>query len=132
MEARKMAKLRVEDLKKIKESMKGTVTLRDGDYRVKIIVHMGTCGIAAGARKIMNAFLEKVQDSGATDVILTSSGCAGLCNHEPMITVEVKESAPIKYVNLDPEKAEKIFDEHVLKGNPVPDYALALGSETTY
>jgi NADP-reducing hydrogenase subunit HndB len=132
MEAIKMAKLRVEDLKKIKESMKGTVTLRDGDYRVKITVHMGTCGIAAGARKIMSTFLEKLEGSGATDVILTSSGCAGLCNHEPMITVEVKESAPIKYVNLDPEKAEKIFDEHVLKGNPVPDYALALGSETTY
>ena len=127
-----MAKLRVEDLKRIKESMKGTVTLRDGTYRVKITVHMGTCGIAAGARKIMGTFLEKLEGSGATDVILTSSGCAGLCNHEPMITVEVKESAPIKYVNLDTEKAEKIFDEHVMKGNPIPDYALALGSETTY
>ena len=127
-----MAKLRVEDLKKIKESMKGTVTLRDGTYRVKITVHMGTCGIAAGARKIMSTFLEKLEGSGATDVILTSSGCAGLCNREPMITVEVKESAPIKYVNLDPEKAERIFDEHVMKGHPITDYALALGSETTY
>jgi NADP-reducing hydrogenase subunit HndB len=132
MEARKMAKLRVEDLKKIKESMKGTVTLRDGGYRVKITVHMGTCGIAAGARKIMNTLLEKVQESGVTDVILTSSGCAGLCNHEPMMTVEAQESAPIKYVNLDSEKAEKIFDEHIMKGTPVADYALAVGSETTY
>ena len=127
-----MAKLRVEDLKKIKESMAGTVNIRAGAHRVKITVHMGTCGIAAGARKIMNTFLQKLEQSGATDVILTSSGCAGLCNHEPMITVEMKEAAPVKYVNLDTEKAERIFDEHVMKGNPVPDYALSVGSETTY
>ena len=127
-----MAKLRVEDLKKIKESMAGTVNLRDGAYRVKITVHMGTCGIAAGARKIMNAFLEELEKSGTTDIILASSGCAGLCNHEPMITVEVKESAPVKYVKLDPDKAARIFDEHILKGNPVPEYALSVGSETTY
>jgi NADP-reducing hydrogenase subunit HndB len=127
-----MAKLRVEDLKKIKESMAGTVNLRAGDNRVKITVHMGTCGIAAGARKIMNALLQKLEQSGANDIIITSSGCAGLCNHEPMITVEVKESAPVKYVKLDTEKAQKIFDEHVMEGNPVAKYALSMGSETTY
>lgn len=127
-----MAKLRVEDLKRIKDSMTGTVNLRGGEYRVKITVHMGTCGIAAGARPIMNRFLEKIEESGATDIILTSSGCAGLCNHEPMITVEVKESAPVKYVKLDPEKASRIFDEHVMENNPVPEYALSVGSETTY
>ena len=127
-----MAKLRVEDLKKIKESMAGTVNLRAGDQRVKITVHMGTCGIAAGARKIMNALLQKLEKSGASDIILTSSGCAGLCNHEPMITIEAKELAPVKYVNLDPDKASKIFDEHVMKNNPVPEYALSMGSETTY
>jgi len=127
-----MAKLRIEDLKKIKESMAGIVNLRAGDQRVKITVHMGTCGIAAGARTIMNAFLQKLEQSGVTDIILTSSGCAGLCNHEPMITVEVKESAPIKYVDLDPEKAARIFDDHVMNGNPVAEYALSVGSETTY
>lgn len=127
-----MAKLKIEDLKKIKESMKGTVNLRQGKYRVKITVHMGTCGIAAGARTIMTAFLDKVGKSGAADIILTSSGCAGLCNHEPMITLEVKGSAPVKYIKLDPDKANRIFDEHVLGGNPVADYALSIGSETTY
>ncbi|MDY7036869.1 MAG: (2Fe-2S) ferredoxin domain-containing protein [Thermodesulfobacteriota bacterium] len=127
-----MAKLRVEDLKKIKDSMAGTVNLRDGTHRVKITVHMGTCGIAAGARKIMNTFLEKIEQSETTDIILTSSGCAGLCNREPMITVEVKESAPVKYVDLDPDKASRIFDEHVMKNNPISEYALSLGSETTY
>lgn len=127
-----MAKLKVEDLKKIRESLKGTVNLRDGTHRVKITVHMGTCGIAAGARPLMNTFLEKIEKSGATDIILTSSGCAGLCNQEPMITVEVVDSAPVKYINLDPEKAARVYDEHVIKGDPVPEYALSVGSETTY
>jgi NADP-reducing hydrogenase subunit HndB len=127
-----MAKLRVEDLKRIKEATKGTVSLRDGDARVKVTVHMGTCGIAAGARRIMNAFLEEISKSGVTDVILTSSGCAGLCSHEPMITVEVKDSAPVKYVRLDPEKSARIFKEHVMDGNPVIEYALSMGSETTH
>ncbi|NQU14196.1 MAG: (2Fe-2S) ferredoxin domain-containing protein [Desulfobacteraceae bacterium] len=127
-----MAKLKVEDLKKIRESLKGTVNLRDGTHRVKITVHMGTCGIAAGARPLMNTFLEKIEKSGATDIILTSSGCAGLCNQEPMITVEVVDSAPVKYINLDPEKADRVYDEHVIKGDPVPEYALSVGSETTY
>ncbi len=127
-----MAKLKVEDLQKIKESMRGTVNLREGAYRVKVTVHMGTCGIAAGARTLMGALLEKLGKSGATDIILTSSGCAGLCNHEPMITVEAKGSAPVKYVNLDPRKVIRIFDEHVSGGVPVAEYALSIGSETTY
>jgi NADP-reducing hydrogenase subunit HndB len=127
-----MAKLKVEDLKKIRESLKGTVNLRDGTHRAKITVHMGTCGIAAGARPLMNTFLEKIEKSGASDIILTTSGCAGLCNKEPMITVEVVDSAPVKYINLDSEKAARIYDEHVIKGNPVPEYALSVGSETTY
>ncbi len=127
-----MAKLKVEDLKKIKESMKGTVNLRQGDHRMKITVHMGTCGIAAGARKVMDALLEKLNQSGATDIILTTSGCAGLCNYEPMITVEDKETAPVKYAKLDGDKASRIFADHVIGGRPVEEYALSVGSETTY
>jgi len=127
-----MPKLKVEDLKRIKEDMAGTVNIRLGTHRAKITVHMGTCGIAAGARTIMNKLLEKKNESGVTDVMVTTSGCAGLCNHEPMITVETKDSAPVKYIKLDEEMASKIFDEHIMKGNPVSEYALAMGSETTY
>jgi NADP-reducing hydrogenase subunit HndB len=127
-----MPKLKVEDLKRIKENMAGTVNIREGTHRAKITVHMGTCGIAAGARTIMNKLLEKKNENNATDVMVTTSGCAGLCNHEPMITIETKDSAPIKYVKLDEEKVAKIFDEHIMKGNPVTEYVLAMGSETTY
>ena len=127
-----MAKLSIEDLKRIKESVKGTVNLRDGSFRVKITVHMGTCGIAAGARPVMSALLKLIEESGAQDIILTSSGCAGLCSHEPMLTVEVKDQAPVKYVNLDAEKTTRIYKEHVVGGNPVAEYALSMGSETTH
>lgn len=126
-----MPKLTIEDLKRIKEREMARMTLREGQHRAKIVVHMGTCGIAAGARKVMEAFLESVAESGATDVVVTQSGCAGLCNREPMATVEIVEKAPVKYVDLDPEKARRIFREHVQEGRVVEDYALGRGSEST-
>ena len=124
-----MPKLKIEDLEKITEDVKRKMTVREGGGRVKITVHMGTCGIAAGARNIMNAFIEEVEKSNVTDVILTTSGCAGLCSREPMATVEVINEAPVKYVDLTDEKVKKIFAEHVLKGKFVVDYALSIGSE---
>ena len=127
-----MAKLKVEDLKKIKEKVQGTVTMREGSHRAKITVHMGTCGIAAGARAVLNAFLAEINQGGVTDVILTTSGCAGLCSREPMATVELKGSTPVKYIDLDEKKAQKIFAEHVMAEKPVIEFALVQGSETTY
>jgi NADP-reducing hydrogenase subunit HndB len=126
-----MPKLKIEDLDKIVEQQKKTTSLRDGAGRVKITVHMGTCGISAGARKIMAEVMHCVEESGASDIIITTSGCAGLCSREPMITVEVIEQAPVKYVELDKKKVNKIFDEHIMKGNVVEDYALAIGGEQT-
>lgn len=125
-----MAKISIDDLKKIKERQRGKMVLREGEHRAKITVHMGTCGIAAGARDIMGLFREVIAERGLTDVILTNSGCAGLCAKEPMITVEVVEQSPVKYILLDRAKAFRIFEEHVLGGKPVEDYALARGSET--
>jgi len=124
-----MAKLKIEDLDKISQRVRRTTLLREGAGRAKITVHMGTCGIAAGARKIMNALLEEIEKQNINDVILTSSGCAGLCSKEPMATVELKDEAPVKYVDLTPEKILKIFSEHVISGKIVKEYALAKGSE---
>jgi len=124
-----MPKLKIDDLEKISQRVRKTVLLRDGAGRAKITVHMGTCGIAAGARKIMNALMEEIEKKNLNDVILTNSGCAGLCSREPMATVELKDEAPIKYVDLTPEKIRKIFSEHVLDGKIVEEYALAKGSE---
>jgi NADP-reducing hydrogenase subunit HndB len=111
--------------------MKKTMSLREGAGQAKITVHMGTCGIAAGARKIMNTLLQCLDESGAKEVLLITSGCAGLCSREPMMTVELAGKAPVKYVNLTEEKARRIFSEHVLGGTIVADCALAVGSEQT-
>lgn len=124
-----MGKLNIEDLEKISQRVRKTTLLREGAGRAKITVHMGTCGIAAGARKIMSTLLDELQKRNIEDVILTNSGCAGLCSREPMATVELKEETPVKYVDLTPEKILKIFSEHVIGGKVVEEYALAKGSE---
>ncbi len=127
-----MTKISIDDLAKIKEKTQRTVNIREGAGRVKINVHMGTCGIAAGARDILAAVLKEVEERGLKDILVTNSGCAGLCSQEPMMTVEaVNEPAPVKYVYLSADKIKKIFDSHIMKGQILKDYALALGSETT-
>ncbi len=124
-----MAKLKPEDLVKIAERMRRQTVLRDGAGRAKLTVHMGTCGISAGARKIMSTLLASIEQQGVDDVILTTSGCAGLCSREPMMTVELKDQAPVKYADLDEEKTRKIFSDHVLGGKIVTQCALGRGSE---
>jgi NADP-reducing hydrogenase subunit HndB len=126
-----MSKICPEDLARIKEKTRRTSILREGSGRAKITVHMGTCGIAAGARKIMNRLLRIIEEKEIDDIILTTSGCAGLCSHEPMATVEVQGAAPVKYVDLTEKKIERIFDEHVQQGNIVKEFALGFGSERT-
>jgi NADP-reducing hydrogenase subunit HndB len=125
-----MAKLTIADLKKIKEDYHQG--LREGGFRVKITVHMGTCGIAAGARPIMNVIMEELAKSNLKDVAITTSGCAGLCSKEPMATIELAGGPPVKYIALTEDKMRKIFAEHVVAGNPVKEYALVVGHETTY
>ncbi len=124
-----MPRIKIDDLNRISEEIRRTTLLREGASRAKITVHMGTCGIAAGAREIMNTLLDEIQQRNIKDIILTTSGCAGLCSKEPMATVELKGEAPVKYVDLTPEKIRKILSEHVLGGKLVKEYALAIGSE---
>jgi NADP-reducing hydrogenase subunit HndB len=124
-----MPKLKIEDLAKISEEFTRKMTVREGGGKVKITVHMGTCGIAAGARNIMNTFIDEIEKSKATDIILTTSGCAGLCSREPMVTIEVLGQAPVKYVDITADKTKKIFENHVMKGMFVQEYALSIGSE---
>ena len=124
-----MEKLKPEDLDRISQKMKKIINLREGTGKAKIIVHMGTCGIAAGARTVMNALMEEIEKRDLKDIILTISSCAGFCSREPMITVELKDKPPVKYVDLTPEKAIEILDKHVLGGEIVKEYALSIGSE---
>ena len=124
-----MPKIKPEDLERIRQNMARTMSVREGQARAKVTVHMGTCGIAAGARKIVSALMGLMEQRQDKDIMLGTSGCAGLCSREPMMTVELKGKAPVKYVDLDETKAQKIFNEHVLSGTVVTEYALAVGSE---
>ncbi len=127
-----MTRITIADLKKIKEKQHATFALREGGNRAKVTVHMGTCGIAAGARNIMTALMEEIELSKVEDVITTTSGCAGFCAREPMVTVEIVNQPPVKYGELTADKIREIFKEHVMGGKPVEKYALVIGSETTY
>ena len=124
-----MPKLTIADLIKEREQAKGKMHLRDGEFRGKVIVHMGTCGIAAGAREIVSAFLNEKENRKITDILITTSGCAGLCSREPMATVELLDSPPVKYVNLTADKTVKILQDHILGGQIVQEYAIGVGSE---
>ncbi|MFC1584267.1 ferredoxin [Fibrobacterota bacterium] len=124
-----MSKLKLEDLQRIKEAVKSTLDVNASDHRAKITVHMGTCGISAGAIPVMEALQQEVKSQDVSDVMLTSSGCPGLCSQEPMVTVERKGEEAVKYVFVDAEKARKIFNEHVMGGNIVVKHALSQGSE---
>ncbi len=124
-----MAKLSIADLEEIRNKVRKTTLLREGSSNAKITVHMGTCGIAAGARTIMNTVIKIVEESKREDIIVTTTGCAGFCSKEPMATVELKGQPPVKYMSLTEEKIKKIFEEHVMNGNIVAEYALAIGNE---
>lgn len=127
-----MKKLKIGDLEKIRDKIRRTAVLRQGKARAKITIHMGTCGIAAGAREILSSLMQEIQKKKLTDVIVTTSGCAGLCSREPMATVEITNKPPVKYVDLTSEKMKKILEQHVIKGNIISEYALAIGSERTH
>lgn len=118
-----MAKLSIDDLKKIKEKTAKNISLRSGASNVKITVHMGTCGIAAGARDVMNSLMEVLAESGRDDIRVVNSGCMGMCSSEPNVTVEIKDQKPIVYELVDANKMRQIFKQHVLKGEVQTDFA---------
>ena len=120
-----MGKLTIEDLKRIKEKVQKETALREGGARVKIIVHMGTCGIAAGAREVMDALLDELAESNRDDIRVITSGCMGMCSSEPNVTVEVEGQEPVVYQHMDSNKMRQVFRRHVLLGEVQTDFALA-------
>ncbi len=96
---------------------------------MRVMVHMGTCGIAAGARTVMKTLLDEIEANDVKDVLVTASSCAGLCSREPMMTVQIPDQPPVKYVDLTPDRVKEIFSRHIMAGEIVTEYALAQGSE---
>ena len=114
------------ELQAIKDRMKDKGVLREGTSQVRVVVGMATCGIAAGARPVLNAFVEAVNESGlAGDVTVSQTGCIGICQYEPV--VEVYEAGGVKttYVKMTPEKAKTVVEKHLKGGNPVAEFTVA-------
>jgi (2Fe-2S) ferredoxin len=119
----------LEELKMMREKVKKDLQLRAGEHRVKIVVGMGSCGIAAGARETMNEFLELIEKNKKTDIIVTASGCFGFCAQEPMIHVYVEDKKPVTYRNVDKVAAQEIFTNHILNDQIVEKYLFSKGKK---
>ncbi|MDM8537874.1 (2Fe-2S) ferredoxin domain-containing protein [Desulfobacterales bacterium HSG17] len=120
-----MAKLTIDDLKKIKEKASKSTALRHGETRIKILVHMGTCGIAAGARDVMDTLMEEIAEADQDGIRVVTSACMGMCSSEPNVTVQIGEQEPVIYKDMDRNKMRQVFKRHVLKGEVQTDFALA-------
>ena len=124
-----MDKIRsLQDILAIKEAAQKKTALREDGYKMCFTVHMGTCGIASGAREVVNAMAAELEASGRTDIRLTTSGCIGACEHEPVMTVEKLGAQPVLYGHLDPEKAREVF-RRTLEGKSASAYLVYIGAE---
>jgi len=117
-------KLTVEDLTALHEKVAGALALRQEASAAKIFVHMGDCGIQAGARKIMEVLLEELEALNRPDIHVYTAGCIQKCDKEPVVTVELKGASPIRYQKMDPEKMRRVLKEHVLQGRVQSDLVL--------
>ncbi len=113
------------DLNALRESARAEMDVRGKPKDIQITVHMGTCGIAAGARDVLAALVAELESSQVDNVTLRQSGCAGLCDREPMLTVATGDGAEHHYGKLNAERIRKIVQEHVLDGQPVLEYLIA-------
>ena len=116
----------LEELQAIRDRMKAQMASRgaaDGDD-IKIVVGMATCGIAAGARPVLNAIIEEVENRKLENVKVTQTGCIGMCKLEPLVDVIVPGKEKVTYVHVTPEKARRIVASHVVNGKIVAEYTM--------
>ena len=115
----------LEELKAIREKMKRQMEVRDNDENtVRVVVGMATCGIAAGARPVMTAFLDEVERRGLSNVSVSQTGCIGVCRLEPVAEVFVPGEEKVTYVKLRPEMVPAIVEQHLVNHNVVTDYTI--------
>ena len=113
------------ELQAIKEKMQNKVALRDGANEKRVVVGMATCGIAAGARPVLNAFVEQVNEKGlAANVTVTQTGCIGICQYEPVVEVFEAGKDKVTYVKMTADKVSRVVEEHLMGGNPVAEYTI--------
>lgn len=113
------------ELKALRDKMQNSVNLRENtEGGMRIVVGMATCGIAAGARPVLSAFVEKVAEKKLENVTVTQTGCIGICQYEPVVEVYEVGKEKITYVKMTPEKAAEVIEKHIVGGNVVTEYTI--------
>ena len=113
------------ELQAIKNKMADRVSVRTSSGSTRIVVGMATCGIAAGARPVLNAIVEGISEAGLSgDVIVTQTGCIGICQYEPVVEVFEKDREKTTYVKMTAEKAKEVIEKHIKGGTPVTEYTI--------
>ena len=114
------------ELAAIREKMKDKVVLREGSAEKRIVVGMATCGIAAGARPVLNAFVAEVNEAGlAGEVTVTQTGCIGICQYEPVVEIHEPGKEKTTYVKMTAEKVKTVVEKHLKGGNVVSEFTIA-------
>lgn len=115
----------LEELKAIRARMQGQLGMREeGENQTRVVVGMATCGIAAGARPVLNKFAELVQERGVKNTVVTQTGCIGICKYEPIVEIYEPGKPKVTYVHMDAEKAEEVVNRHLLGGQVVKEYVI--------
>ena len=120
----------LEELKAIRDKMQSKIVLRENTGGKRIVVGMATCGIAAGARPVLNAFVEEINKAGILDATVTQTGCIGICQYEPVVEVFEEGKDKVTYVKMTAEKAKRVVEEHIKGGKVVEEYTIG-GSAAT-
>ena len=114
----------LEELKAIKAKMQDKVSVRTSSGDIRVVVGMATCGIAAGARPVLKAFSDGVQEKGIKDVMVTQTGCIGLCQYEPIVEVIQPGKEKVTYIKMTAEKAAEVIEQHLIGGDVVSKYTM--------
>ncbi len=112
------------ELKAIKEKTQNELAMRNAQNGIRIVVGMATCGIAAGARPVMNAFMDEIQKRNITHATVGMTGCIGMCRLGPIVEVIDKEGNKVTYVKMDADKAVRVVTEHIVNGSVVSEYTI--------
>jgi NADP-reducing hydrogenase subunit HndB len=119
----------LEDLKRVREEALKSIKLREGQQKCKIVVAMGTCGIASGAREVMTAILDELAKRGIDDVTVAQTGCKGLCEQEPTVDVIKAGEPAVTYGYVTPEKARSIIAQHIVNDHIAGEWVVASESK---
>ena len=118
------------ELKAIRDRAQAEMNMRkENPNAARVLVGMATCGIAAGARPVLNAFVEEIAKRGLKDVTVTQTGCIGICQYEPVVEVEIPGEEKVTYVKMTPEKAVKVVDDHLVNHNVVTEYTIGTATK---